>query len=216
MSPQKGRVYYAWSSPGFNDSRIVVSEPIPDTPESDGKRTTSSYPLVYPGRVMPFEEMLPDFNGDRFTDLVLWSVPNFPKSLDLIPKVIGNSLVRVNVCIHLYLPDKGRYVSKATTTIAVQVPIHRLVFPVKDNCLENVVFNDFNGDGFTDCAWSPSGTDYEIWLWNKERSTLFLSQRIEFPKPIDRIEHCVDFDGKGNTSLVVRVGNTLHVLYFPV
>lgn len=209
------RVYYTIALPAMHDTKILILENMQTL--ADGKNATKvrNDALIYPGRIIPLGEMLPDFNGDGYTDILLWSTTAFSNALDFVPKLLTDELVQVHVGIHLYNPDIRRYEAKASARIVTSIPFSRLVFSSEDSCFANVIFPDLNGDGFTDCVWSPQGNDLEFHLWDPDQNTLILLDKFRFGEPVDKVLNCQAPEAPGNSSVVMKAGNSIHLFSLP-
>lgn len=169
-------------------------------------------PRNYPGTLILQQDALPDFNGDGFTDLVLWKSPRPTLSADALARAATSKTWPLNITTHLYLADKKRFAPKPGTLINLQVPVTWLLSASSQGPLPAVVLRDFNGDGKTDFASLTSEDVMSVWQGREtglDPEPVFQEQ---FPARVDEVMFESDLDGQGTTSIAVRCGNQLAVL----
>ncbi|MFA6243846.1 MAG: hypothetical protein WC655_23085 [Candidatus Hydrogenedentales bacterium] len=167
----------------------------------------------YPGTIMVDREYAPDFNGDGYTDLLLWSAPKPGLSIDsLIRTAIGNTWP-IRLTIHLYSPDKKRFDPAPVTTIAMQVPVFWFVdLGRKRHPFPLWLVRDFDGDGKTDLLLPSKDSELSVWL-ARDGFGAAPSETMTFLEPLEQIIASSDVDLKGRTGLVIQGQSRLHILW---
>lgn len=207
------RVLYAPAQPGLKDTLVRIREE-QDAGSPWGARSMKTGPVRrYPGLPAMAGDELPDFDGDGFTDLLLWTSPEPIAGTDALGRILAEGVWPVRVSAHLYRPEKTRYDPRPASSISLKLPISWFLIPEEGTPLRHRVFRDFNGDGRTDCGWSSRGSRFEAWLFQEKGFPKEPSFSLVAPEPIERVEHCADLDQKGRTSVVLRTRSALHVLY---
>ncbi len=166
----------------------------------------------YPGTLMVDGEYAPDFNGDGYTDLLLWSAPKPGLSIDsLIRTAIGNTWP-VRLTVHLYSADKKRFDPAPIATIAMQVPVFWFVDLGKGHPFPLWLVRDFDGDGKTDLLLSSKDSELSVWL-ARDGFGAAPSETMTFLEPLEQIIASSDVDLKGRTGLVIQGQSRLHLLW---
>lgn len=169
-------------------------------------------PRLYPGTLILQPDASPDFNGDGFTDLILWKSPRPTLSADGLARAATSKVWPLNVTTHLYLPDKKRFAPKPGSPIGLEVPVAWLLSASTQGPLPAVVLRDFNGDGKTDFACLTSEDTMSVWKAGDaglDPDPVFQEQ---FPVKVEEIMFECDLDGQGTASIALRCGNQLAVL----
>ena len=166
----------------------------------------------YPGTIMVDREYAADFNGDGYTDLLLWSAPKPGLSIDsLIRTAIGNTWP-VRLTIHLYSADKKRFDPAPVATIAMQVPVFWFVDLGKGHPFPLWLVRDFDGDGKNDLLLPSKDSELSVWL-ARDGFASTPSDKMTFLEPLERIIASSDVDLKGRTGLVIQGQSRLHILW---
>lgn len=167
-------------------------------------------PRHYPGRCIVLDEDLPDFNGDGYADLLLWSAPEPAASLDALTRAVTGRVWPVRLAAHLYAPQKERFEPIAAGEIALDAPVAGLI--AGNPGALPLVLRDFDGDGRTDVACSPGDMQFAAWL---HKSTGFAREpdfAISFKEPIESVEFRADLAQDGRTSLCLRTATAFEIL----
>ena len=205
------RVLYAPAQPDLSDTLIRLRHA--PTDEDDQTGVTLLPARRYPGRLMDPSMDMPDFNGNGYVDLLLWSAPKPTSSIDSIVRTLIGRTWPIRITVHHYDPIRERHEPTPSAIITCRLPVLWMMIHEDGTPLRNVVLQDFTGDGRTDCAWSCDEHTFQVW---RSRETGFSDRpdrTYEFPEPGMRIEQRVDFDGLGRTSLVFRGETTVLWLY---
>jgi hypothetical protein len=165
----------------------------------------------YPGRLILPDADLPDFNGDGYVDLLLWSTPEPGTSLDALTKVVAVATWPLRITAHLFSPDKGRYEPKVAGHTFCRLPVPWFLTFESGTPLRNCVLADFDGDGRTDCAWSTTPDSFSIWLY-KDGLRAKPDFHSAFPEAISRVEFQADLDGQGRTAVGLRGSSNLYLI----
>ncbi|MBX7258269.1 MAG: hypothetical protein K1Y02_18040 [Candidatus Hydrogenedentes bacterium] len=166
----------------------------------------------YPGTLMVDPEYSPDFNGDGYTDLLLWSSPKPGISIDsLIRTAVGNTWP-VRITIHLYSPDKKRFEPAPMTSITLQIPVFWFVDVGKGHPFPLWLARDFDGDTKTDLLLPASDSSLSVWL-AVDGFKAAPSDTLSFLEPLQGIVASSETDAKGRTGLVIQGQNRLFILW---
>jgi hypothetical protein len=194
------RVHYAPAPPDFRDTMVVIrSRKVGPTPPPLPEAAR-----LYPGMLGAPPGALPDFNGDGFTDLLLWLAPRPGRSIDSIARAAVENTWPIHLRVHLYLPERRRYDARPAGRIDAELPaVWLLLMQRTGSPLRNAVFEDFDGDGRTDAAWSTSATDYAAWRYDDGFGARADFEH-EFPEPILRVERTAPMSFGLRRSIVLR------------
>ncbi|HOJ32476.1 MAG TPA: VCBS repeat-containing protein [Candidatus Hydrogenedentes bacterium] len=207
-----GRVFYRLIGPGFRETEVVVDDAEalqkPDKPLYQERWSA----FKYPGRLFPAGEMVPDFNGDGYADILLFSSPDPLTSTDFWGRFLVDGCWPLRVSVHLFLPEKKRFSPIPASVISLKLPLARFLMYQSEGYLKHVLFRDFDGDGHTDCGWAIKDNEYQIWLWKTDGFSEKPEYVAKFADDIIRIEHCADMTGDGFLSIVFRTNSILYIL----
>lgn len=166
----------------------------------------------YPGTLMVDPEYSPDFNGDGYTDLLLWSSPKPGISIDsLIRTAVGNTWP-VRITIHLYSVDKKRFEPAPMTSITLQIPVFWFVDVGKGHPFPFWLARDFDGDAKTDLLLPASDSSLSVWL-AVDGFKAAPSDTLSFLEPLREIVASSETDAKGRTGLVIQGQERLFILW---
>ncbi|MBN2307570.1 MAG: VCBS repeat-containing protein [Candidatus Hydrogenedentes bacterium] len=198
------RVLYALGQ----DTLICIRELI----EEPGGMVRLSPVRRYPGAIVLPPDDLPDFNGDGAVDLLLWTAPVPGLSVDALARTVMSGTWPVQLSVRAFSPEKGRYDPAPGASLTSEVPARWFVLMESGTPLRNCVLRDFDGDGCTDCGFSPAPDRFAIWLHRDGFGTKPDEVHV-FPEPILRLEFKADLRGQGRTSVGLRGARALYVLY---
>jgi hypothetical protein len=212
------RALYALAGPGYTSTQIRIrtvtkAEATPlgafhQMPDA----IQVSTPRLFPGIVVTQPETYPDFNGDGFTDLLLWKAKRPGTSLDTLARAIAGGAWPVRLTVHLFNPENMRYRGRAASQIPLDLSLAWLLEPEAGAPLRHLVLRDFNDDGFTDLGCATTENAYAVWLYEEGFGNT-PDYEQDFGEPIDRIAFAEDFQGDGRISLGIRCKKTLYLLH---
>ncbi|MCP4640721.1 MAG: hypothetical protein GY851_09825 [bacterium] len=169
-------------------------------------------PRRYPGFIVLPRGDLPDFNGDEYVDLLLWSSPDPGVGIDSFTRAALDGRWPLRLAAHLFSPAKGRYEPRAAGVIECKIPVGWFLRMGAGVPMRNVVLRDFDGDGKTDCAFNTSPTEFCVWRYD-DGFAAEPTERHALGAPADRVEFKADLSGQQCTSVALRSARALHVLY---
>ncbi len=211
-APSDSRALFALSSSSSPDTLIRIRRPARLSGEKTGDLRVGPV-RRYPGAIVTDEKNLPDFNGDGYTDLVLWKASEAVHTLNAITKILVRKTWAIRVTVHLYSQEKGRFEAQPAAYLDLSAPVDWLqgrglgAVP-----LQHVSLRDFNGDGKTDFACSVAPATYAAWLFGEEGFAKEADFQQTFEEAILRIEAQDGLRGDGGTSLVLRGPRHVFVL----
>lgn len=164
--------------------------------------------VSFPGYLLSTEHQLPDFNGDGYGDLALWSFPEPVGSPDALLRALSSQSWPAKCSIHLFNPGVNRHEAKTSTRLDVRFGSMNL-FPERA-----IVARDVNNDGCSDLAMSLARDSFSLWLWKKGKG---FDSKPEFvaclPEPLKHIERSLPLRD-GGTAMGLRTDNALFVLAY--
>ncbi|MCC6154256.1 MAG: hypothetical protein IT367_10885 [Candidatus Hydrogenedentes bacterium] len=164
----------------------------------------------YPGALVTSPSDFPDFNGDGYKDLLLWTAPTPGISVDALLRAVVGRNWPITLAAHMYSPSKGRFEPEAESTLMFRIPV--TWFLEGPSPLRNPVFADFNGDKKTDLAMCTEENEYGIWYYTDDFSAI-PDEKYTFKENITDIELTADVAGNGKTSIVLRSDRYVYALY---
>lgn len=167
----------------------------------------------YPGTLILPDGDLPDFNGDGFVDLLLWSAPGPGVSIDSLTRVVTSRTWPIRLTVHLFAPDKNRYEPRPAGQVTARVPLPWFFMLESGAPLRNCILRDFDGDGRTDLAVSVSESTFAVWLYQETGFAGNPDQTFSFPERLSGVEFVEDLDGVGRASVALRTQKSVHILY---
>lgn len=214
--PDLGRVLYAVSPGNRADTHIRISRPgTPGALGGDEARKISPA-RTYPGLLVIPSKTLPDFNGDGYTDLLMWNVPVPGTSVDSLVRTAQQRSWPVRLTVHTYSPAKGLYSGRPLARLEARVPVSWAFMSGGQLPVRNLLLGDMNGDGHTDLGFSSGPTQYALWLYEPGRG--FAAQAdytAELPERIRKLSLYRDASQTGKPYLVLRGDHAVYVLRVP-
>lgn len=209
--PDSARVLYAIAEPGDTVVRMRAH----GGTENEGDLASYASPKrKYPGAPLFARERLPDFNGDGYTDLLLWKSPLPGTSVDSLARTINGGTWQVRITAHLYSQERGLYEPQPGGKIETRVPIPWFVHREAGAPLRNLVLADLNGDGYDDVAFTPTARTFCIWLYeNGFRADPDYSATLN--SKISRVELVTEPGANDMRAVLLRGESAFYLLSIP-
>lgn len=203
-------VLYAPIPPKFEDTyvRIRARSPAAEPQPRVGP------PRRYPGRMLTGGNHLPDFNGDGFVDLVTWKADQPGASLNTLIKAVRNGTWPLTLSIRLYNPKSGLFEAEPFATIRTSLPRDWYRRDSYAGPMRNLLFDDFDADGFLDVGFSTRRNEYSIWNYEVGFGTE-PAYVIHTADAVETIVRDVPFGAPDAPKLLLRSANALYVVRFP-
>ncbi len=212
VSPESMRmVSYASHGPEHVNTLIRIKQPVPRSVPNVTEAFRYSPARMYPGTIAIAESGLPDFNGDGYFDLVLWSVPLPGYSASKLLNSLQTQRWPLIVSIHLFDPVKGLYGARPEARIKTDIALQYLFTRQSFSPLHNLSFADMNHDGFSDVIFSPTPNSVEVWLY-KDGLSKEPEYRNQFKHAVSMIAVPEQDKEYESHSLLMRDGSSIYRL----
>jgi len=180
-------------------------------PEADDGAVVLGPRRRYPGRPIVVADT-PDFNGDGFADLLLWTAPTPALTVQGLARALTQANWPVRLRAHVYMPDKRRFAPQAAAGLDVRGPVAWYLRRPGYAPLKQIVLRDMNGDGRTDIGVSTGPRRYAVWLYGEDGFASSPAASHTFSSNILGIAMRLDLDGTGRTSIVLRTAQAFYVI----
>ncbi|MFO7976741.1 MAG: VCBS repeat-containing protein [Candidatus Hydrogenedentota bacterium] len=206
------RVFYTLREPDYEDTLIRIERPADASSLNAEAGVRVSPTRRYRGSLIPPRQTLLDFNGDGYTDLLLWITPQPGRSIQAVTRALTSRSWPLELRVHCFDPEKNHYEPRSISVIETRVPIGWFFRPDKGTPLYLPLFGDFNGDGLTDIAFATDANEFSVWTSAGEGFSSKPSFCHTFPESLDKIEIRADLDGTGRVGAVLRGNRHIYVL----
>lgn len=163
----------------------------------------------YPGMITRLNAELPDFNGDGYTDLLLWNTDRPSVSVSAIARVAVQQYWPIRLSAHLFDPDSGRYTAKPFAALDVRATWEMLLSGAYGSPLRHWVIDDIDADGRTDVAFTVDERTYVRWTMAEDGA---YTQELNLPEPIEDLSFAQSLDNTGRITIGLRTKSALHVI----
>lgn len=170
----------------------------------------------YPGTLVIPPSVPPDFNGDGFADLVMWSSPRPGISTDSLLRAAQSREWPVRLTMHTYSQLRDIYPGRSTTSIELRLPLAWSLLPEAGMPIRHLVLNDLNGDGLTDLGVATGRRRYAVWLsripgeFSREPD-----YTTELPEDIEEIALVTSAETDRSSIIVLRGHRAAYLLTLP-
>jgi hypothetical protein len=209
----RGRFHLKQAIPG--DSTLCIQHlphHIADDADETVRQGSMGPKREYPGRLVILNDVTPDFNGDGYTDIMLWNTAEPGPSINSLSRALTDNAWPVNLSVHLFAPQKDRFDAMAASTMRLNVPLRWFVSLQDRTPLRNMLMEDFNADGKTDFAASTSATVFQMWI----STGAGLAERPVYECKLDEaaesVVFCVRLNGPDRPTIGLRSKSFLYLL----
>ena len=208
-----GNVRALYRTAGSRASATAIRiRTLPD-PDSDNPVPDRIGPArQYPGTLLVREGNAPDFDGDGFTDILLWKSQEPSFTADTLARAAARKTWPLSITSHLFLPEKQRFAPKPGSNLTVDVPLAWLLAPSRFGPLRVVILRDFDGDGKIDFGCLTAEDTLTVWRAEENGLAREPAFQHRFSASVKQVLFETDLEGEGRTSVGLRAGNHLHIL----
>ena len=195
-----------------SDTIVRITTPAASDARRVGEAVIVGPERRYPGFLVNADEETPDFNGDGYTDLLLWSADEPGTSIDAISRAVTARTWKVRLTIHLYNEEKQRFEPKTAAIITTEVPVRWFLDAGGDVPLQFVSLADLNGDGRNDLSFSDSPGHYCVHLAHDATVSGACEFALSQVEQLQGILFREDIRGDGSTALGIRSKDAVHII----
>jgi hypothetical protein len=163
----------------------------------------------YPGMLTKLNSRLPDFNGDGFTDLLLWNTDRPSVSPSSIARMAVNQHWPIRLTTHLFDPETNRYTARPFATLSVRASIDALLQGSYGSPIHDAVVKDIDADGRTDVCFTVDGQTYVRWMMEERGAH---AEEIHLKEPIQHVSFNQALDNTDRVTIGLRTEHELYVL----
>lgn len=163
----------------------------------------------YPGMVTRLNAELPDFNGDGYTDLLLWNTDRPSVSPATIARMTLQQDWPIRLTAHVFDPKTNRFTAKPFASLSVRATWDLLLRQTYGSPLVHTVVKDLNADGRTDVGFSVDDRTYLRWMMDESGPRV---DSFELDEPIERVSFDHPLDNTGRVTIGLRTQSALYVL----
>ena len=169
-------------------------------------------PRHYPGNLVLRENRAPDFDGDGFTDLLLWKARQPSLTASSLARAATSKTWPLTLTAHAFLANKQRFEPKPMSYLTIEVPVSWWLLQSPVGPLRDLLLRDFDGDGKTDFGCFTDERTLQIWRAGEQGFGGAPAFEHRFPVPAGPVLLEADLEGLGSTTLAIESGDTLVVL----
>lgn len=206
------RALYARSdAPGGETLMRVRHVPV-DSPTGSNTGDDTGPLRRYPGLLLRHPEVLPDFDGDGFHDLLLWKSKRIAPTVDGLARAVAKGTWPIWIIAHRYAPEKKRFSDEPFAQIEVALPLGWYLNSGGANPFRTILLNDMDGDQQSDFGCLVDEQTLAIWRSGPEGVESEPGFRHRFPEAVLGVEFEEDLEGQGRKTIVLRSQNHLYLL----
>ena len=166
----------------------------------------------YPGQLLGDAGVFPDFNGDGYTDLLLWDAPEPALSVATLTRALATRDWPLRITVHRYDPGRRRFEARAAGAVALRPPVGWFLEQLGKPPVKHLVIADFDGDGLADLGCSPAPRNWQAWCWRESGFGSTPAFTAELDGDIEEVAFEADLGGSGATSIGLRGDGVVYVL----
>ncbi|MBI2435607.1 MAG: hypothetical protein HYV26_22355 [Candidatus Hydrogenedentes bacterium] len=205
------RALYAAADAAFSDLLVRIRAP-QATGDAGAQEFRAGPARRYPGMLVTRQLRQPDFNGDSYADLLLWSPAEASITVNALTRAAVSGAWPLLLRVHLYVPEKERFDPRAASTLSLQAPLSWYLEMPSEAPLKHLVFADFNGDTRTDFGCSRTAEEYAVWLYGEQGFDDTPTAKFRFDAPLREVLFTEDLAGKGRTCIALLGDARVYVL----
>jgi len=207
---ETARVLYALAPPDYRDTLIRI-EPI-GQPEAGGAQPQSS-PRRFPGILIPPQQTGADFNGDGYSDLLLWHAPRSGTSMDALIRAAQSGTWEVSLTVHLFEPATQRFAARPIEWFRTAAPVALVLEGGVRGPFPYLALHDVDGNGRAELVCTGAGDEIAAWRFTGAREARPWLH-AKFDAPIDGViltAHVPAYRWLG----IARAGDQFHLFALP-
>ncbi len=180
-----------------------------DTIRSDSAKGGIGPARKFPGMLTRLNAELPDFNGDGYTDLLLWNTKRPSVSPATLARMALEQDWPVRLTAHLFDPETNRYTAKPFASISVRAAWDLLLNQAYGSPLDHTVVRDIDADGRTDIAFTVDDRTYVRWMMHADGPSV---EEIRMDEPIVEVSFQEALDSTARITIGLRTASKLYVI----
>jgi hypothetical protein len=202
------RVYYAFDDARHQNTvvRLRHRDSVTGVVETSPHRR-------YPGRLIEAAAAAPpDFNGDGYADLVLWQTPEPSPTLGTLTRTALRGSWPLRISAHLYDPALRRFAAEAASTVKLDAPLVRFIEERRRVPVEQLLIDDFDGDGQSDLAIAPDSKSLLVWRFGEDGFSARPESEYTFARPVQELVFSGRLGEQAGYGIGLRSDDRLYLL----